>query len=404
MRERRRKVLLVSSQPIQTAATLRLLAAHPGYEVLTAYCSLAEARLWRDAEHLNKEAFDTPVLDGYDWTRMANWSPLPGLGKFYGLINPKVVRLVYGSDCVVVFGHNYVTFWLAMAAAKLIRKPLILTTDATHLESFAGAGWKTKLKRRVLPFLYNRVADMVLVPSTAARRFVRSLNVAPARVALTPYVVDNDTIAQAAARSDRTRTREELCIPVEAPVAVFCAKFIERKRPLDALRGFARAAVPGSYLIMVGDGPLMNQLKEEAARLKISERVRFTGLVKYSRLPEVYIASDVLLFTSEHEPYGLPVNEAMICGLTVVASDRIGAAHDLVREGETGFVYPCGDIERLAATLRDVLSDGDRLQEMGAAARERMTTWSPRENAEATLRAIEKTLAVKGGRFQAQEV
>jgi len=55
MREGKRKVLLVSSQPIQNAATLRLMAVHRDFEVLTAYCSLPDARLWRDDEHLNKE-------------------------------------------------------------------------------------------------------------------------------------------------------------------------------------------------------------------------------------------------------------------------------------------------------------------------------------------------------------
>ena len=404
MREGKRRVLLVSSQPIQTSATLRLMAARDEVETLTAYCSLAEARLWRDEEHLNKDAFDTPVLDGYDWTHPPNWSPRPSLDKFYGLVNPGVVRLALRSDCVVVFGHNYVSFWLAICAAKLARKPLILTTDATRLDSSSGSGWKTRLKRRVLPFLYNRVADMVLVPSTAGQRFVCSLGVAEERVALTPYVVDNEAIARTAARSDRTRTRAELGVPPSAPVAVFCAKFIARKRPHDVLRAFAQANVPASYLVMVGDGPLMESLKEEAARLNITERVRFTGLVKYSRLPEVYAASDLLVFTSEEEPYGLPVNEAMVCGLPVVASDQIGAAHDLVREGLTGYTYPCGDVGKLAATLRELLPDGERLRKMGAAARQRMTTWSPRENAEATLRAVEKVVAAKGGRFQEQEV
>ncbi len=66
---------------------------------------------------------------------MANWSPLPRLGKFYGLINPGVISRVVASDCVIVYGHSYVTFWLAIATAKLAGKPLILTTDATHLQS-----------------------------------------------------------------------------------------------------------------------------------------------------------------------------------------------------------------------------------------------------------------------------
>ena len=396
MPERKQNVLLVSSQPIQNTASLRLMGAHPNFEVLTAYCSLPDAKLWRDDEHLNKEAFDTPALDGYQWTNMANWSPLARLGKFYGLINPGVISRVLASDCVIVYGHSYVTFWLAIATAKLAGKPLILTTDATNLQ-LDNSSWKTKIKKRLLPFLYNHVADNVLVPSSASRRFVCSLGVNEQRITLTPYVVDNEYIESVAVQTDRKLVRDEWEIPHDARVFAFCAKFISRKRPHDALRAFARAEVPNSYLLMIGDGPMADSLKAEATQLGIAERVRFTGLIKYSRLPELYAASDILVFTSEREPYGLPVNEAMICGLPVIASDRIGAAEDLIREGETGFTYPCGDVDHLASLMREVFSDDQRLRRMGQAARHRMQTWSPRENAEATLAAVEKLTVSRTG-------
>lgn len=395
MREGKQRILLVSSQPTQNAAPLRLMAVHPKFDTVTAYCSLPDPKLWRDAEHLNKEVFDTPVLDGYKWTRLANWSPFPSLGKFYGLINPGVIPAVLRSDCCIVFGHSYITFWLAIITAKLSGKPLLLTTDATYLEPASGANWKTELKTRVMPFLYNRLAEGVLVPSTASHHFLSTLGIREERITLTPYVVDNDYIQQVADNSDREAIRNELEIPASARVVVFCAKFIARKRPHDALRAFERAAVPNSYLLMIGDGPLVGDLKREAETLRISDRVRFTGLMQYSRLPEFYAASDVLVFPSQHEPYGLPVNEAMICRVPVIASDRVGAAHDLIREGETGFTYPCGDVDRLATILRDILSADALRRRMGEAARLRMRTWSAKENAEATLTAAEKAISAK---------
>ena len=148
---------------------------------------------------------------------------------------------------------------------------------------------------------------------------------------------------------------------------------------------------------MVGDGPLGDSLKEQAARLGIAERVRFAGLVKYSRLAEFYAASDVLLFPSEHEPYGLPVNEAMICGIPAIVSDRVGAGYDLVENGKTGYMYTCGDVGALEAILRRVLPDRALLKQMGEQARERMKTWSPRVNAEATILAVEKAMGKKLG-------
>jgi glycosyltransferase involved in cell wall biosynthesis len=386
---------MVSSQPIQNVAPLQIMARDNRVEVLTAYCSLPDKKLWRDPESLTRAAFDIPLLDGYTWLKLRNYSPMPRLGKFYGLINPGIIKLVSNNDCCVVFGHSYISFWLAIAAAKLCGKPLLLTTDATYLDSQYGGSWKTSLKKKFLPYLYGRVADLVLVPSTASERFICSLGVPEDRVVITPYVVDNDYITAVAARTDRKKVREEWQVPEDAVVAVFCAKFLARKRPQDALRAFAQADVPNSYLVMVGDGPLRDSLKNEVEQLGITSRVRFPGLVKYSRLPEAYAASDVLVFPSEHEPYGLPVNEAMICGIPAIVSDRVGAGFDLVEHGKTGYVYPSGNVDDLASIFREVLPDRELLRRMGENARKRMQTWSPRENAEATVKAVETAIALR---------
>lgn len=390
-------VLLISSQPIQNAATLQEMAQDTRADVLTAFCTLPDTNLYHDSEHLNKAAFDLPLLDGYNWVHVKNYSPMPRLGKFYGLINPGLMRLVAQSDCTIIYGHSYISFWMAIATAKLLRKPVLLSTDATSPQAHYGASnWKSRLKKKVFPFLYNRIADGVLVPSTASKQFLCSLGVNEDRVALTPYVVDNDTIAAISAATDRKALRRQWQIPEDATVAVFCAKFLPRKRPQDAIQAFAKADVPNSFLVMVGEGPMGDSLREDVERLGIADRVRFVGLVKYSHLPEVYTASDVLVFPSEHEPYGLPVNEAMICGIPTIVSDQIGAGLDLVENDRTGFVYPSADVNALADILRNVLSDRKRLKTMGEAARKRIAIWSPRENADATIRTVEKTLAMRG--------
>jgi glycosyltransferase involved in cell wall biosynthesis len=397
MRKAKPTALLVSSQPIQNAASLQAMARDARLDVLTAYCSLPDAKLYRDPEHLTKEAFDLPMLDGYSWVRVPNYSPWPRLGKFYGLINPGIIRLVANADCCIIYGHAYISFWLAILTAKLLGKPLLLGTDATSLQShYGGSSWKSSLKKKLFPFLYNHVANLVLVPSTAAKRFICSLEVAEERVALTPYVVDNDAIAAIAGATDRRKIRAAWQIPESATVAVFCAKFLPRKRPQDVLQAFAQANLHGSYLVMVGDGPARDDLQNEAEQLGIKDCVRFIGMVKYSHLPEVYAASDVLVFPSEHEPYGLPVNEAMICGIPAIVSDRVGAGLDLVENERTGFIYPCGDVAALAAILGRLLADRAQLKRMGEAARQRMATWSPRDNAEATIAAAQKALAAHG--------
>jgi len=399
MTSEKKRVLLVSSQPIQNPASLRLMAKHPKLDILVAYCTLPEEKLHTDSlhnnpEYITKSIFDIPLLEGYPWVYIPNISPVPNLDRAFGLINPGLVKLVKDFDCCVVYGHNYVTFWMAIAAAKLAQKPLILSTDATYIEPISGGNWKIPIKKKVLPYLYNHIADAVLVLSNASKRFIHSLGVPEDRIFITPYVVDNDVIAETAQNCDRQKMRSQWNIPEGATVVVFCAKFIPRKRPQDVIQAFAASKISNSYLVMVGDGPLADDLKTQAEQLGVKDKVRFLGLVKYSHLPEVYAASNVLAFSSEYEPYGLPVNEAMICGIPVVVSDRIGAGYDLVEEGKTGFTYPCGNVDALTTIFKEILTQPEQLRAMGIAAKTRMETWSPRENVEGLVEAVQKVTSL----------
>jgi glycosyltransferase involved in cell wall biosynthesis len=95
-----------------------------------------------------------------------------------------------------------------------------------------------------------------------------------------------------------------------------------------------------------------------------------------------------MVLPSEYEPFGVVVNEAMLCGCPVVVSDRVGAGYDLVSPGENGFVFPFGDVDSLAGILREALTAPDRLRLLGDAAQRRMQSWGPSDNINAVARAV----------------
>ncbi len=176
-------------------------------------------------------------------------------------------------------------------------------------------------------------------------------------------------------------------------VILFCAKLQPWKRPHDLLEAFSKANLGNAILIFAGEGPLRASLESEAAKLGISDRVRFLGFVNQTQLPSVYTASDLLVLPSVYDAFGVVVNEAMLCGCPVIASDRVGAARDLIMHGRTGFVYPCGDVDALAGVMRQCASGGATLSELSRAAGARMESWSPRENIEGTLSAVVRAVS-----------
>jgi glycosyltransferase involved in cell wall biosynthesis len=391
--ERKPRILFVCSHPTQYAAPIfRAMAKDARLDILVAYCSLQGAEPGLDPGFGRELAWDLPLLEGYPWREVANRSPRPGVERFFGLVNPGLYGLVrHGSfDAVVSFvGYAYASFWILLAAAKASRVALLFGTDAHELAPRVGRAWKAAVKKRLWPKLF-RLADVVIVPSSGSARLMRSLGLPAERVALTPYVVDNDWWIGASEKADRVATRARWGVPGEAPVALFSGKLQAWKGPEDLLRGFARAGLDSAHLVFAGDGALREALEREARALLIDKRVHFLGFVNQSALPEVYTAADLLVLPSHYEPFGVVVNEAMLCGRPVVTSDRVGARFDLVREAETGFVYPCGDVERLAEILRTLLPDGERLGRMGQAARAQMANWSPEKAIDAFVETVGK--------------
>jgi glycosyltransferase involved in cell wall biosynthesis len=109
----------------------------------------------------------------------------------------------------------------------------------------------------------------------------------------------------------------------------------------------------------------------------------FSGFVNQRSLPEVYAAADWLVLPSEYEPFGLVINEAFASGKPAVVSAACGAADDLVRDGETGFVVPVGDTALLSERFRTLVTNRGLLRAMGARARQRIDEWGPEQNQEA---------------------
>jgi glycosyltransferase involved in cell wall biosynthesis len=378
----RYRVLFVATHPVQYAAPLfRAISRHPQLDVTVAYCCLQGAEAGYDPEFGIQVRWDVPLLDGYSWRQLPNRSFRPGLGRFFGLVNPGLWSLIRcGRFDAVVFhtGYMYATFWIGFLAAKFSGVPALFSTDATTLEPRRGSSWKRAVKRVTWPLLF-RFTDQVLVASTAGLEFMLSLGVPEELISLTPFVVDNDWWLEAAARADRAAVRGSWGVASEEMVVLFCAKLQPWKRPLDLLHAFAKAAIPGAVLVFAGDGPLRERIEAEASALGVCEHIRILGFVNQSQLPGVYSAADLFVLPSEYDPCPAAVCESMLCGCPVVLSDQIRGRFDLVRRGTTGDIFPCADVEALASVLRALLNSREGLAEMGRAAQRRMSTWSPRE-------------------------
>jgi glycosyltransferase involved in cell wall biosynthesis len=389
MADRRYRVLAVAAHPVQYMSPIfRRMALHPAFDLHVAYCSLRGAEAAHDTEFSASIQWDVPLLDGYAWSQVPNRGS--GGESFFRLCNPGIWKIIRGGnfDAVLCFsGYRNATFWMAYLATKFSKAAFLFGTDATTLVPRDGRAWKATLKKLFWPALF-RLADQVIVPSTGSRELMLSLGLPADRVTVTPYSVDNDWWIRQSAQVDRAAVRAGWGASCDDVVILFCAKLQPWKRPQDLLRAFARAALPHSLLVVAGEGPQRAELASEALALGVAERVRFLGFVNQSQLPAVYTASDLMVLPSEFEPFAVVVNEAMCCRCPVAASDRVGAARDLVAPDSSDLIYPCGDIAALSTILRRAHTDRAWLASVARAARARIENWGPRENIAAVVEAV----------------
>jgi N-acetyl-alpha-D-glucosaminyl L-malate synthase BshA len=159
----------------------------------------------------------------------------------------------------------------------------------------------------------------------------------------------------------------ELLTPDGSPVLVHVSNFRPVKRPVDCVEIFARVLKKTkARLVMVGDGSERTNCIHRARCLGIEDQCKFVG--KQPNIVDYLCASDVLLLPSEQESFGLAALEAMACELPVIAS-RVGGLPEVVDDGETGFLSPVGDIEKMADDVVRLVSDRKFRRQMGRAAR-----------------------------------
>jgi glycosyltransferase involved in cell wall biosynthesis len=142
------------------------------------------------------------------------------------------------------------------------------------------------------------------------------------------------------------------------PAVLYLGRIKKYKSVQHLISAFAAVArqIPNAKLAVVGDGDYLPALKELAAKLHLQDKIEFPGFVSREKKVEYLCRSQVMVYPSLKEGWGLTNIEANSCGTAVIAADSPGL-RDSVRDGVGGLLYPYGDIPDLADKIVKVLRD-----------------------------------------------
>jgi glycosyltransferase involved in cell wall biosynthesis len=145
------------------------------------------------------------------------------------------------------------------------------------------------------------------------------------------------------------------------PTILYLGRIKKYKCVQHLIAAFSRVKkeLPDARLMVVGEGDYLPELKKMAASLGLEDDVEFPGFVSTANKVERMRRSHVAVLPSLKEGWGLTNIEANATGTTVIAADSPGL-RDSVRDGETGYLYPWGDIDTLTDRLLKVLTDDEQ--------------------------------------------
>jgi glycosyltransferase involved in cell wall biosynthesis len=341
----------------------------------------------------DRDEVDLLVLYQSEGSPIHEWEPRRDAAKFHHEVLPHAaafgsgIRRVWVSrrlvgrlarfrpHVVVIGGYNQPVTWEILAARRFLGYEAWIWLESTAADSRKNGIVREAAKRSLV-----RWADGILVPGSASGNYAVSLGADPERVRLAPNAVDVGGLAAAAAAADRDAIRGLLGLV--GTVFVYVGRIVREKGVFDLLEAFQEtiASVNASgdecSLLVVGDGPQMGTFVEQVRARGISG-VATVGFVQQEELPGLLAASDVMVFPTWSDPWGLVLNEAQACGLPAIATTVAGASSDLLGETGAGLLVRKRSPRELSRAMVELAMDESLRRSMAQAARETSRRFTP---------------------------
>ena len=249
--------------------------------------------------------------------------------------------------------------------------------------------YKTWIKR----WLFRRV-DAIVTVGDDGRRFAEHAGAITKKIFYAPHVIDVSHYANGAqsARQGREQLRTELGL--RGTVFVYVGRLWWGKGLAYLLEAFEIVQARFSdeiSLLLVGDGPDEAKLRQCCVERDL-RNVLFAGFKQKPELPRYYAASDVFVFPTLGDPYGLVVDEAMACGLPIISTSAAGEIRDRIEEAANGYVVPPEDGLTLAERMLRLAQDGALRERMGLISADKIKAHTPERWAEDFERIVQTLL------------
>lgn len=266
----------------------------------------------------------------------------------------------YRPDVLNITGYFDWAQVLLMFYARAKGVKVVISSESSSADH-NRSGWKEAIKKVIV----GRANAFFCFGKTSAE-YLESLGVAKSAIKVrNAAVIDEQVVRQ---RYDEAKKEFNVIAKSVSKKFVYVGRLAPEKNLDTLIQAFSHAVRQTGadwQLLFVGGGPEKENLEKLVAGSGIAGKVIFAGGFPWYQVPRWLAQSDVLVLPSKSEPWGLVVNEAMVCGMPVIVSDTCGCAGDLVCNGANGFTFDHKQQADLEKHLTWFIQNPDRIAGMG---------------------------------------
>lgn len=288
---------------------------------------------------------DVCLLSSYEAPLLLELQAMEGLsilslGKKQNIYSPacilKLAKCLKGTDYDIIHVHLFPSFyWAALAKYAYPGAKLIYTEHNTNNRRMGNA-----LYRWVDNRIYPRYDCHIAISDTVRERLDAHINTHRNKVVTIYNGIDLEAI-----RSAEPLKKEELGLPRNAKMLLQVSAFRPQKNQETLIRALAHLS-PEFHVVFAGMGELIDNSKELAASLGLSDRVHFLGI--RPDVPRLLKTADIVVLSSHYEGLSLSSVEALASGKPFIATDAPGLSEVVVG---AGVLFPDNDHNALASEI-----------------------------------------------------
>jgi len=265
-------------------------------------------------------------------------------------------------DTSIICDYSNIFGWIALKWAKNNNNNLIFWLDSTYDDR------KHFFPKEQIKHFFLKHFDAFFSPGKKSKQYLEYMKVDGSKITTTGYCVDNEFFVKQfyLFKNNKESLLNELIIKKRNNF-IFIGRFAPEKNIFNLLNSFLVVSKNNNEwgLILLGDGPLKNEINTFISNNNLQDKITLPGFIQQDEIVKYLTVANVLILPSLSEPWGLVVNEAMLCSMPVIVSNRCGCAPELVKEGVNGFSFDPLDKHKLELLMDGFIKDKYDLNSMG---------------------------------------